>query len=225
MPLQKIIRTIPLYSKEELLFYIVKNTIETVLEITTNSGNTFKGYLLNISEVINESPTLLIQLLEGERLTDNILHLSLTKVEGIVFSNSDDIINILSKGGASKPKTYIDSTKLETKRRFQKFSDAILEKTGVSVNLSFLDLPDNGKELNRINQITEQIQKVLLLILEQEDAKEYWVSKFTEINLIDSSSLKVTTKDSILNIHFMFTDINLPEIPEEELNSLLLSNL
>lgn len=225
MLLQKVIKKIPLYNKEELLFYIIENSIQVVLKITTNSGNTFRGYLLNIYKETNEGSILLIQLIEEKKLTNDVLHLSLKKVECIVFSNSDDIIKLLSKGEITKPKSYTSSNKLEVKRKFKNFSEVILEKTGVDIGVLSMELPSNTRELNRIFQITEQIQKTLVLLLKQEDAKESWKSKFTEINFINNTSLKIESKNTALNIHFMFTNLDLPEISEEELNLLLLSNL
>lgn len=225
MLLQKILKKIPLYSKEELLFYLIDESIKIVLKITTNSGNSFKGYLLNIYKNKNEAPTLLIQLTEGTKLTNDILHLSLKKVECIVFSNSDDILKLLSQGEIAKPKTYTSSSKLEVKRKLKNFSEVILEKTGVNIGVPTMQLPNNTKELNRVYQIIEQIQKTLVLLLKQEDAKESWISKFTEINFINNTSLKIDSKNTTLNIHFMFTDIDLPEISNKELNLLLLSNL
>ncbi|WP_299834739.1 hypothetical protein [uncultured Tenacibaculum sp.] len=217
------LKKVPTYNKKELLFYIAENNIETVLQITTNSGNLFTGYLINIAEVLNEGITLLLQL-DG---SNNILHINLRNIESIIFqrSNDVDIINLLSKGTIEKPKAYQNSSRLDVKRKFKNFSDVILEKSGVTTSLLPMDLPEDGKQLNRIHVITEQIQKLIVDLLSEEDAKESWVTKFNEVQFTEAQSLKITSSASQLNIHFPFADVLSPEINESNFNDLLLQNL
>lgn len=221
MLLSNIIKKVPLYNKEELLLYIVENSIEVLLKITTHSGNIFKGYVLNITEVKDEGTVTVIQLIDQ----NNILHLALKNIESIVFYNSDNIINILSKGKIKSPKTYEVSNKLDVKRNFKKFHENIFDKTNVSVGIPLIKLPNNGKQLNRIYTLTKKIEESLTLLLQQEDAKESWTSKFTKIAFVDHSSLKVSCNNAILKIYFPFTNLDSPEISNTDLNTQILNLL
>ncbi|WP_075344552.1 hypothetical protein [Tenacibaculum agarivorans] len=220
-------KEVPTYNKKELLLYIVENAIEVTLQITTTSGNYFKGYVLTISEVMNEGTIVLMQLSDGNTTTKNILHINLANIESVVFlsSNDIDVIQVLSKGKIEKPKMYSDSSRLDVKRKFKHFSETVFEKTGVHLEILPIDLPEDRKQLNRIYQITEHIQELLVTVLLQEDAKESWLSKFTEIKFVEHDILKVETNSSVLNIHFPFTNISVSEINESDFNALLLENL
>lgn len=227
MFLSNIFKKVPVYNKEELLLYILENTIDIILDITTNSGRTFKGYVISISEVVNQGTIVLFQIIENNKASGSVLQINTENIESIVFANTEgvDIINVLSKGAIEKPKEYTSSSKLDVKRRFKKFTEVILEQTGVQLEVSQMDLPDDAKQLNRIYQITEQIQKLIISVLSEQDAKESWVSKFTEVKFVEHEFLKVISNDSILAIYFPYTNLMAPEINKANFNSLVIKVL
>ncbi len=223
MFLGNIFKKVPVYHKEELLLYILENTIEIILDITTNSGRTFKGYVISISEVANQGTIVLFQIIENNKANGSVLQMNTGNIESIVFANTEgvDIINVLSKGAIEKPKDYTSSSKLDVKRRFKKFTEVILEQTGVQLEVSPMDLPDEAKQLDRIYQLTEQIQKLIIAVLSEQDAKESWVSKFTEVKFVEHEFLKIASNSSLLVIYFPYTDLMAPEINKIDFNILV----
>ncbi|GAA3510592.1 hypothetical protein GCM10022393_25130 [Aquimarina addita] len=209
------LRKVPVYSKQELFLYMLDQKAEQTLLIVTNAGLSYRGIVINMSEVKEEGIVLILQLLEPHN-KNNILHISLCNIESVEFLENEHILTILSKGTYIQPKEYGESGKLQVKKALKHFKDIILKKSGVDVGIPEIDLPIDGKKLNRIIQLTQQLQEVFLSILQEKDAQESWKSSYQKLAFINDNQLDIVKNDITMEIHFPFINLAYPEIPTEE---------
>jgi hypothetical protein len=128
------LQSVPAITRQELLFYIAANFPAEPLRITIDSGLSYEGLLLTIGKVKNEEVYLVLQITdERNQSTNRFVHLSLHKVASIELINPADLVNILSLGKITKGEQYEISGKLEVKRGFQSFSEAIFNTHAVPV--------------------------------------------------------------------------------------------
>lgn len=220
------LKKVPVYSKQELLFYILEQKESTAIQIVTNSGQVYKGLVLNIGAIKDEGTILMLQLTDyDKKLTNNVLHISMHKIESIEFLEDQDVLGVISKGTVFKNKVYEVSGKLQVKKALQNFSDTIFNANGVQVGVPNIIFPTDGKQLNRMLQLTELLQNVILDILKEEDACVSWKSNYNSIAFIESDKLKVVKSDRTMEIHFAYTNLDLPEISIEEVTSMILGVL
>ena len=223
------LKSVPAIDKQELLFYIAAHFPDSTLRITTDSGPSFEGVLLTIGKVKNEEVFLVLQITEERNrfidLTNRFVHLSLHKIASIELIDPADLVNILSLGKATKGEQYEISGKLEVKRGFQSFSEAIFNTHAVPVGVPAMELPEDGLQLNRILKLTQKIQQVIIDLLKEEDARTGWKDRYTKIAFINSNTLAVKGVNDSVEIHFAFDNINAPEISAEALTEALMSVL
>lgn len=223
------LKTVPAIDKQELLFYIAAHFPDSALRISTDSGLSYEGVLLTIGKVRNEEVFLVLQITEERNrfidLTNRFVHLSLHKIASIELINPADLVNILSLGKATKGEQYETSGKLEVKRGFQSFSEAILNAHAVPVGVPAMELPEDGQQLNRILKLTQKIQQVIIDLFKEEDARSSWKARYSKIVFINNSTLEVKGVNDSIEIHFAFDNITAPEISTEALNEALMSVL
>ncbi len=220
------LKRVPGYSKQELLLYILEQNESIAIKIITNSGHEHRGNVLHLHELKHEGDILMLQLIDfDKKTTNNVLHISMDKLESIEFLEDHDVLKVLSRGTFFKQKEYEVSGKLQVKKALQKFSDAIFETTDVQVGVPNVTFPTDGKQLNRMLQLTELLQRVMLEILKEEDARISWKSNYSNIAFIESDKLKVIKNNDTMEIHFAFTNLELPEIPIEEVTTEILGVL
>ena len=215
-----ILSKVLVYSKQELLKFIVANKITTPIIIVTSAGRSYEGLAINIAEVKEEGTVLVFRLKER-----GVLHINIRNIESIEFYENTTTLDILSKGNFYQPKEYDTSGKLKVKRTLQQFSDTILDKTKISVGVPEIIFPTDGQQLSRLAILTEQVQQIILKILQEEDARENWKSKYSKISFVEGKTLQIVASNKKIEIHFPFTDLKHPEIPEEELTTKILSVL
>jgi hypothetical protein len=220
------LQSVPAVSKQELLFYIAVKSPLNVIRIITISGAVHTGVLKNIGSVKNTETNLVLQIMdERSGLLHRFVHLDVHRIESIEIVQTDDIVKLLSLGKIIKNLTYEASGKLEVQRAFQKFAATILEATTVNVEIPKITLPEDGLKLNRILKLTGSIQVVLIELLQQQDARENWATRFKGMAFVQSDDLQVKQEKDILEIHFPFENLNAPEIAEKELMHALLTIL
>jgi len=213
-----ILYEIPIYSKEELLEFIVNQKITTAIKIVTNTGRSYEGSVVNISK--NKETVLLIKLKEK-----GILHICTHSIESIELPEDNNTVKILSKGNFYCPKEYGTSGKLQVKKALQQFSETVIKNTSVNTGVPEIVFPTDEHKLNRIIVLTKQLEQVVLSVLKDADARQSWTSKFNKISFIENKTLKVTACNKTMEIHFPFTDIKQPEIQQEESINKILSVL
>ena len=224
--LNKVLKTVPAIDKQELLFYIAAQFPNSALRIATDSGHSHEGILLSIGKVKNDDAFLVLQITdERNRLTNRFVHLSVLKIASIELIDPADLVNILSLGKSIKGEQYEFSGKLEVRRGFQSFSEAIFNTHAVSVGVPAMELPEDGQQLNRILKLTQKIQQVIIDLLKEEDARTNWKALYNKIAFINNNTLEVKGVNDSIEIHFAFDDINAPEISAEALTRLLMSEL
>lgn len=220
------LKSVPAIDKQELLFYIVAHFPDTTLRIATDSGFSHEGILLTIGKVKNDDAFLVLQIIdERNRLTDRFVHLSIHKIVSIELINPADLVNILSLGKNTTGEQYEISGKLEIKRGFQSFSEAIFNTHAVHVGVPTMELPADGQQLNRILKLTQKIQQVIIDLLQEEDARTSWKSRYIKIVFVNNNALDVKGVNDSVEIHFPFENINAPEISTESLTGLLMGIL
>ncbi|NMH86442.1 hypothetical protein [Flavivirga algicola] len=220
------LKKVPVYSKQELLLYIHDQEASTTIQIVTNSGQVHKGIVLNINDVKDEGYVLMLQCIDyNQKITNSALHIAIRKIESIEFLEDQNILGVLSKGTVFESKVYEVSGKLQVKKALQKFSDIIFETSNVRVGVPNIIFPTDGKQLNRVLQLTELLQNIILNILKEEDAHISWKSNYDSMAFVESDKLKIIKSDNTMEIHFPFTDLELPEIPIEETTSQILAVL
>lgn len=220
------LQSVPAIDKQELLFYIAAHFPDSALRIATDSGFSHEGILLTIGKVKNDNAFLVLQIIdERNRLTDRFVHLSIHKIESIELINPADLINILSLGKNATGEQYEISGKLEIKRGFQSFSETIFNTHAVPVGVPTMELPADGQQLNRILKLTQKIQQVIIDLLQEEDARTSWKTRYTKIVFINNNALDVKGVNDSVEIHFAFENINAPEISTEALTGLLMGIL
>ncbi|WP_109438082.1 MULTISPECIES: hypothetical protein [Aquimarina] len=218
------IKKVPVYNKQELLSYLAEKEESTLVIIVTSSGKTYKGIVVKV-EGKDKDVILLLQIVSPEDIiTENILHITIDKIESLEFIESQNVLNILSKGTVFD-KIYDTSGKLQVKKALRRFSDVLQDTYGLKIGAPKIILPTNGYELNRVLQLTEQLQHIMVNILEEEDALISWKASYDSITFIDDDSLKVIQNYKTIEIHFPFTNINLPEMPAKEVTAMILNVL
>ena len=220
------LKSVPAIDKQELLFYIAAHFPDSALRIATDSGLSHKGYILTIGKVKNDDAFLVLQI-TGERneVTNRFVHLSLHKIVSIELIDPADLVNIFSLGRITKGEQYEISGKLAVQRGFQSFSEAIFNTHAVPVGVPSMELPADGRQLNRVLKLTQKIQHVIIDLLKEEDARTNWKARYNKITFINNSTLEVKGVNDSVEIHFAFDNINAPEIAAEALASLLMSIL
>lgn len=220
------LQSVPAIDKQELLFYIATHFPDSALRIATDSGHSHEGILLTIGKVKSEETFLVLQITEERnQLTNRFVHLSLHKIASIELINPTDLVNILSLGKIIKGEQYERSGKLEVKRAFQSFPEAIFNTHAVPVGVPAMELPEDGLQLNRILKLTQKIQQVIIDLFKEEDARTSWKARYNKIAFINNNTLEVKGVNDIIEIRFAFDNINVPEIPAETLTEALMSVL
>ncbi len=217
---------VPAVGKQELLSYIAEHFPLTSLKITTDSGISHKGIILNIGNEKREVDFVILQVAdERNSLANNFIHLSVHKIESIEIINPTDPVNILSLGKIIKSETYENSGKLEVRRGFQTFAETVLSASNVNTGTPTMELPEDGLKLNRIFRLTQKIQLAVIDLLKDEDAQSSWKTHYDKITFINSDSLDVKGINGLVKIHFPFEDIDSPEISSKEFTDLLMAIL
>jgi hypothetical protein len=220
------LKSVPAIDKQELLFYIAAHFPDSALRIATDSGFSHEGILLTIGKVKNDDAFLVLQITdERNRLTNRFVHLSIYKIASIELIDPADLVNILSLGKNTKGGQYEISGKLEVKRGFQSFSEAIFNTHAVPVGAPTMELPADGQQLNRILKLTQKIQQVIIDLLQEEDARTSWKTRYNKIVFINNNALDVKGVNDSVEIYFAFENINTPEIDTEALTKLLMGIL
>lgn len=220
------LKTVPALNKQELLFYIAEHYPDSSLRIATDSGFSHEGILLSIGKVKNDDAFLVLQITdERNRLTSRFVHLSLHKIESIELIDPADLVNILSLGKNTRGEQYEISGKLEVKRGFQSFSEAIINTHAVPVGVPTMELPADGLQLNRILKLTQKMQQVIIDLLKDEDARTSWKARYNKIVFLNNDTLEVKGNNDSVEIYFAFENINAPEISAEKLTGLLMGIL
>ena len=217
---------VPICSKKELLLFLVQENITTTLSIATSSGRELRGSIKNITEHNEEGFILLIQLMQS----NDFVHIALDKIEYINFENPDDIVHILSKGELNTPVSYQAVTTLDVRRHLKNFCDEVLQECGVRIEE--LRLHVNSKQTDLSSQqyeraliLSDQIKRVLLDLLQEEDAKTSWSTSIESISLFDAKNLKVEKSNQIVAIHYSFCTLNEIDLDTNDLKNQLLSLL
>jgi len=220
------LESVPAITKEELLFYVAANFPSEPLRITIDSGLSYEGLLLSIGKAKNEEVCLVLQLTdERNQSTNRFVHLSLHKIASIELINPSDLVNVLSLGKLTKGEQYEISGKLEVKRGFQSFSEAILTAHAVPVGVPTMELPEDGLQLNRVLKLTKKIQQVIVDLLKEEDARTSWKARYNKIAFINNETLDVKAVNDSVEIHFAFDNIHAPEVATDKLTGLLMEIL
>jgi hypothetical protein len=224
--LNTVLKTVPAIDKQELLFYIAAQFPGSALRIATDAGLSHEGILLTIGKVKNDDAFLVLQI-TGERreVTNRFVHLSLHKIASIELIDPADLVNILSLGKITKGEQYETSGKLAVQRGFQSFSEAIFNTRAVQVGVPAMELPEDGRQLNRVLKLTQKIQQVMIDLLKEEDARSSWKARYHKITFINNNTLEVKGVNDSVEIHFGFNDINAPEMTAEALTRLLMGIL
>lgn len=220
------LQSVPAIDKQELLFYISAKFPDSPLKITTDAGFSYDGKLLSIGKVKNDDTFLVLQITdESNRLTNRFVHLSIHKIASVEIIDPADLVNILSLGKNTKGGQYEISGKLEVKRVFQSFSEAILNTHAVPVGIPSMELPEDGQQLNRVIKLTQIIQQIIIDLLGEEDARASWKTRYNKIAFINNDTLEVKGVNNTVEIHFAFENINGAEISSETLTALLMGIL
>ncbi len=199
--------------------------------IKSKSGSNLKGIPFKIDDLSGEGTILYLKLIDDYNSNgigiSNILHINLEMVEYVEFmdTNEEVIIDILSKRVPIKTKVYDKSGKFQVRKAFKEFENTIYKQCKIEVCVQGFELPEDGQQLGRLLQLTGTIHRVVLDVLESEDAQESWSSLFKEVEFVESSKFEVIKKEMTLLIHFPFTDVKAEEIPDELLKSLILKVL
>ena len=220
------LKSVPAIDQQELLFYIAEHFPGSALRITTDAGFSHEGILLTIGKVKRDDTFLVLQVTdERNRLTNRFVHLSIHKIESIELIDPADLLNILSLGKNIRGEQYESSGKLEVKRGFQSFSEAIFNTHAVPVGVPTMELPADGLQLNRILKLTQKIQQVIIDLLKEEDARTNWKARYNKIVFVNNDTLEVKGNNDSVEIHFAFENINAPEISAEALTGSLMGIL
>lgn len=220
------LKSVPAIDKQELLFYIAAHFPDSALRIAADSGFSYEGILLSIGKVKSDEAFLVLQITdERNRLTNRFVHLSVHKIVSIELIDPADLVNILSLGKNTRGEQYEISGKLEIKRGFQSFSEAIFNTHAVPVGVPAMELPADGQQLNRILKLTQKIQQVIIDLLQEEDARTSWKTRYNKIAFINNNELDVKGVNDSVEIHFAFENINAPEISTEALTGMLMGIL
>jgi hypothetical protein len=220
------LRSVPALNKQELLLYILDNCPDVALQIVTNSGQTYYCKALHLAMARGEEAFLVLQIMDNRNdLLNRFLHVAVQKIESIELIDPADVVNVLSRGSVIKSKTYEPSGKLEVKRAFQSFQEAIVSSTGINVGTPKMELPADGLQLNRILQLTQIIQTVLIELLQQPDAAASWKSAITALAFVNHDHIQVNKEAGLLEIRFPFEKLTAPEITSKELMPLLMGVL
>jgi hypothetical protein len=225
-PLNTALKTVPAIDKQELLFYISANFPDSAIRIATDAGLSHAGKLISIGKVKNDEAFLVLQITdERNQATNRFVHLSSHKIASIELIDPADVVNILSLGKITKGEQYEISGKLEVKREFQSFSEAIFNTHAVPVGVPTMELPADGQQLNRVLKLTQKIQQVIIDLLKEEDARTSWKARYNKIVFINSKTLEVKGVNDTVEIHFTFNNITAPEISAEALTEALMAVL
>jgi hypothetical protein len=217
------LKSVPAIDKQELLFYIAAQFPDSDLRIATDSGLSYEGIILTIGKVKNDDAFLVLQINgEREEVTNRFIHLSLHKIESIELVDPPNLVNILSLGRITKAEQYEISGKLAVQRGFESFSAAIFNTHAIQVGVPAMELPADGRQLNRILKLTQKIQQVIIDLLREEDARTNWKARYNKIVFINNNTLEVKAVNDSVEIHFPFDNINAPEIAAEDLARLLM---
>jgi hypothetical protein len=218
------LQSVPAINKQELLLFLKTHQPSTTIKIVTNSGQNYHGVVLNVGKAVGDDFILTLQIVSiKNEVTQNVLHLSITKIESIEIFNEAE--TILSLGKIDLQITYEESSKIETQRHLQNFAETIQIETTITVGIPEIALPENRKSLNRIIKLTSSIQTVIIEILKADDAKNSWKSSYTSIKFIENNTLEVKRNMTCLEIHFSFNDIEAKEINVIELRNQLFAVL
>jgi hypothetical protein len=128
-------------------------------------------------------------------------------------------------GKITKGEQYEISGKLEVKREFQSFSEAIFNTHAVPVGVPTMELPADGQQLNRVLKLTQKIQQVIIDLLKEEDARTSWKARYNKIVFVNNKTLEVKGVNDSIEIHFAFDNITAPEISAEALTEGLMTIL
>jgi hypothetical protein len=218
------LKNVPAVSKQELLFYLKNFPAAITIKIVTESGQYYFGVVLNMDKPANSEEVVTLQIVtDKNELTNNVLHITVAKIESIEIFN--DTETILSLGKIGHRITYEESSKIETQRYFHDFTETIQKATAISVGIPEMLLPENRNALNRIIKLASSIQTVIIEILKADDAKNSWKSSYTSITFIENNTLEVKGNKNCLEIYFPFGDIDAKEINGIELRDQLLAVL
>jgi hypothetical protein len=224
--LKTALKSVHAIDKQELLFYIAAQFPDSALQIVTDSGHSHEGIILTIGKVKNDDAFLVLQIAgDKNELKNRFVHLSLHKIASIELIDPPDLVNILSLERITKGEQYEISGKLAVQRQFQFFSEAIFNAHGVQVGIPVMELPADGQQLNRILQLTETIQQVIIDLLKEDDARAGWKARYKKMAFINSNTLEVKGVNDSVEIHFAFNNIHVPEITAETLTRLLMKIL
>lgn len=223
MDLYTKLKPLPVLNTLDLLSYIYEHQKDTCMKLNTISGFVFTGNIVNFSKTSVNAMGLNFQIIEGERITDRVICIDISRIESVeLYINTE---NILSQGKLFPKEIYEASGKLEVKREVQKLHDEVLAKTTVSVGVPQFDLPEDGYVLNRYIKHFQLLKQTFLEVLAEADAQKLWKEKHTALKLIEAEDLDVKRIDKTVAIYYSFNKIDAPLINTKELSNKLMSIL
>ncbi|WP_343617723.1 hypothetical protein [Flavobacterium sp.] len=209
--------------KFNLLEYILEKSPDTFLQIVTVSGRSYNVKILNISITKYNKENIALFGLYTEKwiFDDNILYIPIHAIESIVISGAHDIVDIFSLGTVVS-NVYETSGKLEVLRTFKDFGDQILEKYNMPMSIIAMDLPEDGRILNRLIKLTHTILHAVMNVLGDNEALAIWKEKVngTGVSFKNDTTFNIDMENNtLLTLHYPFFDINYKEINQNELTS------
>jgi len=222
----KEISKVPLPDKKELLLYIASSGNDIPVKLYSNARGYYFGLILALGNTRVDGAVITMQLYDERGYPmENYVYLPVNAIESIELIGAANALRFLSLGQSRAGIGYDNAGKLDVKRAFREFTEAIRQKSGVEVAIADSALPDNQQSLGRIIKLLYLVQQVITDLFTTEDARQSWAATYKQLSLHEGPYLAVQRDGNQLQIHFPFADIHAAEIDPAALTHQLLGVL